>query len=53
MAPILFLPILQILLIYCTKSAQAQLNISIGSSLTPQATHGFRPLLILHLVFGR
>nr|CAH67715.1 H0512B01.10 [Oryza sativa] len=36
MAPILFLPILQILLIYCTKSAQAQLNISIGSSLTPQ-----------------
>lgn len=36
MAPLLFLPILQLLLLYCTKSAQAQLNISIGSSLTPQ-----------------
>uniref|UniRef100_A0A0E0P5U3 Bulb-type lectin domain-containing protein n=1 Tax=Oryza rufipogon TaxID=4529 RepID=A0A0E0P5U3_ORYRU len=39
MAHLLFLPILQLLLLYCTKSAQAQLNISIGSSLTPQGVN--------------
>ncbi|KAF0887799.1 hypothetical protein E2562_004022 [Oryza meyeriana var. granulata] len=36
MAHLLFLPFLHLLLLYCTTSAQAQINITLGSSLTPQ-----------------
>ncbi|KAF0887796.1 hypothetical protein E2562_004019 [Oryza meyeriana var. granulata] len=39
MAPALFLPFFQLLLLYCTTSAQAQINITIGSSLTPQGVN--------------
>uniref|UniRef100_A0A0D9W2L8 non-specific serine/threonine protein kinase n=1 Tax=Leersia perrieri TaxID=77586 RepID=A0A0D9W2L8_9ORYZ len=36
MAPLLFLPLLQLFLLYCITSSHAQINITIGSSLTPQ-----------------
>uniref|UniRef100_A0A0D9W2L3 non-specific serine/threonine protein kinase n=1 Tax=Leersia perrieri TaxID=77586 RepID=A0A0D9W2L3_9ORYZ len=36
MAPLLFLPLFQLLLLNCITSSHAQINITIGSSLTPQ-----------------